>query len=315
MTDSGVVLVTGATGFVGAALLPVLIMKGWTIRALTRQEILPASAGRLAWHRAEGFDDELPLEGCSVVVHLAARVHVMHEHMRDPLAEFRRVNVELTERLARRASAAGVRRFVYLSSVKVNGEETSPGRAYLADDIPKPEDAYGVSKCEAEIALRRVAAETGLEVVIIRPPLVYGPGVKGNFKTMLRWLEHGLPLPLRSVNNRRSLISVDNLCDLISLCLTHSKAANETFLASDDRDLSTPELLFMAGVAIGRPALLFPFPKSCLEWGAALLGRRGVMRRLCGDLQVDIEKTRSVLGWAPVIDVETGLCRVFVNKV
>lgn len=311
---SNTALVTGAAGFVGRALLPLLLATGWEVRALTRgREAGNDCNSRIVWQHVSGLDSDFPLDGCSVVIHLAARVHVMQEWAADSLAEYRRVNVDATERLARRAAAAGVRRFVFLSSVKVNGEETASGRPFYADDIPAPEDAYGVSKHEAEIALRRVAQETGLEVVIIRPPLVYGPGVKGNFQTMLNWLRFGLPLPLASLQNRRSLVGVANLCDLIQTCLTHPGAANETFLVSDDHDLSTAELLCLAGRAMGHPARLWPFPPSWLQWGAAVIGKRGVARRLCGNLQVDISKTKTSLGWAPPVDVETGLRRIFDN--
>jgi len=253
------------------------------------------------------------MAGCDAVVHLAARVHVMDEQSADPLADFRQINVAATGQLARQAVAAGVRRFVYISSIKVNGEETAPGRAFSAEDTPAPEDAYGMSKHEAEVVLRRVAQETGLEVVIIRPPLVYGPGVKGNFQTMLNWLRRGVPLPLASLHNRRSLVGVSNLCDLIRICIAHPKAANETFLVSDDHDLSTAELLSLAGRAMGHPVRLWPFPPSWLQSGAVMIGKRGVARRLCGNLQVDIGKTKSVLGWVPPVDVETGLRRIFVN--
>lgn len=309
------VLVTGASGFVGGALIPLLIENGWEVTALSRgaPPLRNDFDRRATWCRIANFDGDLPLSGCNAVVHLAARVHVMDEQSADPLAEFRQVNVVATERLARRAAEAGVKRFVYLSSIKVNGEETGPGRPFLAQDDPAPEDAYGISKHEAEIALRRVAQETGLEVVIIRPPLVYGPGVKGNFQTMLNWLRRGLPLPLASLQNCRSLVGVGNLCDLIQTCLTHPGAANETFLVSDDHDLSTAELLHLAGRAMGHPARLWPFPPSWLQWGAAMIGKRGVARRLCGNLQVDIGKTKSSLHWAPPVDVETGLRRILDN--
>lgn len=307
-----VVAITGATGFVGRALLPQLVAAGWRARALTRQRGAgDDAAGRIAWQHIPDIGADVPLDGCAALVHLAARVHVMQERAADPLAEFRRANVAATERLARRAAAAGVRRLIFLSSVKVNGEETAPGRPFHADDAPAPEDAYGVSKHEAECALRRVAEETGLEVAIIRPPLVYGPGVGGNFLTMLNWLRRGLPLPLASVDNRRSLVAVDNLCDLILTCLAHPRAANETFLVSDGRDLSTPELLRLAGAAMGSPARLLPCPPAVLRGAATMLGRPGVARRLCGSLQVDIGKTRDVLGWHPPVGVEDGLRRIF----
>lgn len=244
------------------------------------------------------------------VVHLAARVHVMNDRSSDPLAEFRRVNVEGTAALARQAAVAGVRRFVFLSSVKVNGEFTEAGHPFTADDAPAPEDSYGVSKYEAEQLLQQIAAETGMEVVIIRPPLVYGPGVKANFESMMRWLARGVPLPLAAVTqNRRSLVALDNLVDLIVTCLNHPAAANQTFLVSDGEDLSTAQLLKRMGAAIGQPARLFYLPPAPLKLGASVLNKPGIYQRLCGSLQVDIAKTRQLLGWTPPVSVDEGLCR------
>jgi nucleoside-diphosphate-sugar epimerase len=244
------------------------------------------------------------------VVHLAARVHVMNDKSTDPLAEFRRVNVEGTANLARQAAAAGVLRFVYLSSIKVNGEFTQEGRPFAADDAPAPEDPYGVSKHEAEQALRQIAADTGMEMVIIRPPLVYGPGVKANFESIMRWLARGVPLPLAAVTqNRRSLVVLDNLVDLIVTCLNHPAAANQTFLVSDGEDLSTADLLKRMGAALGCPARLFHLPPGPLKLGAALVRKPGIYQRLCGSLQLDIAKTRQLLGWSPLVSVDEGLRR------
>lgn len=308
----GVVLVTGATGFIGRGLLPLLVARGRAVRAITRGDC-PQGAGAAGvdWQRASGLDAELPLAGCRELVHLAARVHVMNERTADPLGAFRQVNVAPTEQLARRAATAGVRRFVYLSTAKVNGEETLPGRPFTAEDEPHPEDAYGISKYEAEIALRRVAQETGMEVVIIRPPLVYGPGVKGNFQTMIGWLRRGIPLPLASLDNRRSLVGLANLCDLIVTCLEHPGAADQAFLVSDGHDLSTTELLRLVGEAMERPARLWSMPPSLLVLGAKMLGRPGIAQRLCGSLQLDIAKTKDMLGWSPPVDVQTGVRRIF----
>jgi nucleoside-diphosphate-sugar epimerase len=244
------------------------------------------------------------------VVHLATRVHVMNDKSSDPLAEFRRVNVEGTAALARQAAAAGVKRFVFLSSVKVNGEFTEAGQPFTADDVPAPEDPYGVSKHEAEKLLRQIAAETGMEVVIIRPPLVYGPGVKANFESMMRWLARGVPLPLAAVTeNRRSLVALDNLVDLIMTCLNHPAAANQTFLVSDGEDLSTAQLLKRMGAAMGKLARLFYVKPALLKLGATVLNKPAIYQRLCGSLQLDIAKTRKMLDWTPPVSVNEGLRR------
>jgi nucleoside-diphosphate-sugar epimerase len=250
------------------------------------------------------------LKNVDQVVHLAARVHVMNDKCSDPLAEFRRVNVEGTVALARQAAAAGVSRFVVLSSIKVNGELTEQRQPFTPDHVPAPEDPYGISKHETEKLLREIAAETGMEVVIIRPPLVYGPGVKANFGSMMRWLARGVPLPLAAVTqNRRSLVALDNLLDLILTCLHHPAAANQTFLVSDGEDLSTAELLSRMGAAIGKPTRLFYLPPTLLKLGASVLNRPGIYQRLCGSLQLDIAKTRQLLDWTPVVTVDEGLRR------
>jgi len=250
------------------------------------------------------------LRNVEQVVHLAARVHVMNDKNPDPLVEFRRVNVEGTAALARQAAVAGVRRFVFLSSVKVNGEFTEAGHPFSADDAPGPKDSYGVSKYEAEQLLRQVADETGMDVVIIRPPLVYGPGVKANFESMMRWLACGVPLPLAAVTrNRRSLVALDNLVDLIVTCLNHPAAANQTFLVSDGEDFSTAQLLKRMGAAMGHPARLFYVPPAFLKLGATVLNKPGIYQRLCGSLQLDIAKNRQLLGWTPPVSLDEGLRR------
>lgn len=305
-------LVTGANGFVGSALCRRLAGDGRSARAAVRVgRAAPAGAdiAEVADMTA-ATDWTAALQGVRQVVHLAARVHVMDERSADPLAEFRRINVEGTANLARQAAAAGVRRFVFLSSIKVNGESTLPGRPFKASDTPAPDDPYGVSKLEAEMALQEIAARTGMEVVCIRPPLVYGPGVKANFAAMMRWLHRGLPLPLAAVTeNRRSLVGLDNLVDLLVTCLDHPAAANQIFLAGDGEDLSTADLLRRMGVALERPARLLPVPVGLLELGAALMGRRGIYQRLCGSLQVDIGHTRQLLDWSPPVSVDEGLRR------
>ncbi len=236
----------------------------------------------------------------------------MDESATDPLREFRRVNVEGTLNLARQAAACGVRRFIFVSSVKVNGESTEAAHPFTAQQAPAPLDPYGISKMEAEQGLCQIAAETGMEVVIIRPPLVYGPGVKANFSALMRAVQRGLPLPLALVRNQRSLIALDNLVDFIITCATHPKAANQTFLVSDGQDLSTPELIRKIALAADVPARLLPVPVWALQAGARLLGKGDAMQRLCGNLQVDISKARELLGWVPPVSVEDGLRACFV---
>jgi len=301
------VLVTGANGFVGQRLGDCLDRSNWEVIRAVREATNTddVSVGDIGvstdWSRA--------LAGVDAVVHLAARAHVMRDAAADPLEEYRRVNVAGSLNLARQAAAAGVRRFVYLSSTKVNGESTEPGSPFTADGRAAPEDAYGKSKQEAEQDLRALAATTGMEVVIIRPPLVYGPGVKANFLAMLRWLYRGIPLPLGAIHNKRSLVGLDNLVDLIVTCLAHPAAANQTFLVSDGEDLSTADLLRRAAAALGCTARLLPVPPTWLEVGASLIGKRAVAQRLVGSLQVDMAKTCGLLGWAPPVTVDQELRR------
>lgn len=247
------------------------------------------------------------MRGLDVVVHLASRVHVMNDTESDPLEAFRRVNVGHTLQLARSAVAAGAKRFIFVSSVKVNGEQTAFGRPYSETDNPLPVDPYGISKMEAEDALRELAAQTGLEVVIVRPVLVYGPGVKANFANMMRWLKKGVPLPFGAISNQRSLVALDNLVSFILTCVSHPAAANQTFLISDGEDVSTTQLLIRLGEALGSPARLIPVPEWLLVLGATLLGRKALSQRLCGSLQVDITKSRQLLGWASVVTLQEGL--------
>lgn len=309
------ILVTGASGFLGGALVERLAAdnaSACVVAAVRRLAVTFSKRVKLIQ-----VGDLLPttnwstvLEGVSTVVHCAARVQVMTDNSSDPLAEFRQVNVESTANLARQSAAAGVKRFVFLSSIKVNGEVTEAGQPFTADDVPAPEDAYGVSKHEAEQLLWQITAETGMEVVIIRPPLVYGPGVKANFQSMMRWLARGVPLPLAAVTeNRRSLVALGNLVDLIVTCLNHPAAANQTFLVSDGEDLSTAELLKRLGASMGHPARLFYLPTGLLKLGVAVVRKPGIYQRLCGSLQLDIAKTRQLLGWNPPMSVDDGLRR------
>ena len=305
------VLVTGANGFVGhAVLLRLNGMSGMTAMGSVRRAGKVADAGVqlvTVGELSAQTDWSVALAGGQAVVHTAARVHVMQEAATDPLEEFRRVNVQGTLNLARQAAAAGVRRFVFVSSIKVNGEATQRGRPFTAADAPAPLDAYGVSKMEGEQGLRELAVLTGMEVVIIRPTLVYGPGVKANFAAMMRWLQRGVPLPLGAIHNQRSLVSLDNLVDLLVTCVTHPAAANQTFLVSDGENVSTSELLRRMGLAMGRPARLIPVPASWLKLAATMVGKPDVAQRLCGSLQVDIEKTRRLLGWSPPLTLDQGL--------
>ena len=298
------VLLTGTTGFVGRSLYARLVQDGVSVTGTARQEIDGLTAiGEIGpdtdWSNA--------LPGHQAIVHAAARVHVMEDAAANPLAEFRRVNVEGTLNLARQAVQAGIRRFVFISSIKVNGEATEPGRPFRAEDPPAPLDPYGISKMEAEQGLRALANDTGMEVVIIRPPLVYGPGVKANFQAMMRWLQRGIPLPLGAIHNRRSLVALDNLMDLIVTCLHHPAAANQTFLVSDGEDLSTTELLQRMSAALGKPARLLPVPATLLFLGSTLLGRRAMAERLVGSLQLDSSPARQLLGWEPKVSVEEAL--------
>jgi nucleoside-diphosphate-sugar epimerase len=302
-------LVTGANGFVGQSLCAELFQQGHVIRAAVRSaNVLSEDFERaIVGPIDKGTDWSAALCGVEVVIHLAARVHVMEDHADNPLAEFRKVNVEGTLNLARQAVEAGARRFIFLSSIKVNGEGTLLGQLYTAEDQPAPVDAYGISKREAEDALRHLASETAMEVVIIRSPLIYGPGVKANFQSMMHWLDKGIPLPLGAIYNQRSFVALENLIDLIVTCIHHPSAANQTFLAGDDEDLSTPELLQRMAAALGKKVWLVPVPSFLLVWSARLLGRQAMAQRLCGSLQVDISKARDLLGWKPPVSVDEAL--------
>jgi nucleoside-diphosphate-sugar epimerase len=305
-TASCKVLVTGASGFIGRALVGMLEASRCNVVGAVRRPIdarwavpSPCLGGDADW-RAQ-------LEGRTVVVHAAGRAHVLNDSVADPLREFRLVNVSGTLQLAEQAAATGVRRFIFLSSIGVNGLSTAHGSSFSEVDQPNPHNAYAFSKWEAEQGLLRIAAETGMDVVTIRPPLVYGPDAPGNFGSLMRWLQRGVPLPLGAIQNQRSLVALDNLVDLIVTCLTHPAAANQTFLVSDGEDVSTTELLRRMGQAMGHPARLVPVPVGLLKLVATMLGKRDVAQRLCGSLQVDIEKTRRLLDWTPPLSLDQGL--------
>jgi nucleoside-diphosphate-sugar epimerase len=301
------ILVTGSTGFVGQALCKRIPTETLVLLGRTIAEIPSAR-----FHQGiinQDADYTAALAGIGIVVHSAARVHVMDERSTDPLAEFRQVNTAGTLGLASQAASAGVRRFIFISSVKVNGEKTYSGQPFKHDDLATPVDPYGISKAEAEAGLRQIAADTGMEVVIIRPPLVYGPGVKANFAAMLNLAKKNLPLPLGAIHNKRSMVALDNLVDLIVTCIHHPQAANQTFLVSDDRDISTTELLQLMTRAAGGKPMLIPVPLSWLSLVGKLTGKQAIIDRLCGNLQMDITHTKQTLGWKPVVTVEEGIRR------
>lgn len=302
-------LITGASGFVGRYLCLQAIRQGFSVRGAVRKHkelpdgldsvVVGEISGTTEWGHA--------LDKVDTVIHLAARVHIMRESVSNPLEEFRRVNVAGTERLARSAAASGVKRLVYVSSIKVNGESTGEGEVFTEADVPSPQDPYGVSKWEAEQVLSHVSQETGLEVVIVRPPLVYGAGVKGNFVQMLGVLAKGVPLPLASVHNLRSLVYVGNLVDALIVCATHARAAGQTYLVSDGEDVSTSDLLRQLGAAMGHPARLFSCPHALLKLAGRLTGKAEQVERLLGSLRVDSGKIRRELNWAPPYTLGQGL--------
>ena len=305
------ILVTGSTGFVGQALISDLTARNLAFRAVSRNagtglfpvgDITPATD----WSAA--------LVGVTTVIHLAARVHVMSDHSVDPLAAYRHSNVGATLNLARQAAAAGVRRFVFVSSIKVNGEATLRDHPFSETTPPAPVDPYGQSKLEAEQGLFALQTHLGMDVVVVRPPLVYGPGVKANFASLVRWVERGLPLPLGATGNLRSMIYVHNLTDLLILCTSHPGAANQVFLASDGDDISTTQLLERMASALHVHSRLIAFPPSLLERAARLVGRSGVAQRLLGSLQVSIDKANAQLDWHPPYTIEQGLSAVVAAR-
>jgi UDP-4-keto-D-QuiNAc 4-reductase len=306
-------LVTGPTGFVGTGLIRHLLSdpvqhvvaagRGTTVRPHERVHAVQVGdlGAKTDWRAA--------LAGVGTVIHLAARVHVMRDSANDPLAEFRQANVDGSLQLGSQAAAEGVRRFVYVSSIKVNGEASAAGLPFRPDDAPQPRDPYGISKLEAETGLRRLAATTGMELVVVRPPLVYGPGVRANFRSMMGWLKRGIPLPFGAIDNRRSLVALDNLCDLLVTCTHHPGAAGQTFLASDGEDVSTTQLLRRLGHALEHPARLVPLPPVALRAVFGALGKAEIAQRLLSSLQVDISAARTRLGWQPPISLDEGLRR------
>lgn len=326
------IFLTGATGFVGSALLNRLIADGDEITALMRNVsvVLPDGVKRVVGDlaglgdvgglprrsapRNDGVDRHaslaITMREIDVVVHTAARVHIMDDSAADPLADFRKVNTAGTLNLARQAADAGVKRFIFISSIKVNGEMTRSGQPFKPNDDFIPTDPYGLSKYEAEQGLLAIAKETGIEVVIIRPPLIYGPGVKANFASMMKWVNRGVPLPFGAIHNHRSLVALENLVDFIIHCIDHPKAANEVFLISDGEDVSTTTLMQKVANALGKKSWLLPVPVWLMTFAAKLIGKGDVANRLFGSLQVDSSKARDLLGWKPVVTMDEQLKKI-----
>jgi len=305
------VLVTGANGFVGQAVCNEAVLQGFKVRGSTRKYQIPSSLmeSAIISEINSKTDWTSALNRVDVLVHLAARVHVIHDTEIDPLTAFREVNVNGTLNLARQAVKAGCKRFIFVSSIGVNGSQTQVGKPFSEVDQVSPHNAYALSKWEAEKGLIRIADETGLEVVIIRPPLVYGYNAPGNFGSLMQAVLRGWPLPLGALNNQLSLVALDNLVDFIFTCIMNPQAASQVFLVSDGRDLSTAELVRGMAEAAAVPLRLLPLPLWALQAGASLLGKGKVVQRLCGNLQVDISKAYNLLGWVPPVSVEEGLRR------
>jgi len=305
---------TGSSGFVGGALMQRLLDSGTEVLTIGHRAGQGIQVTYDTLISTDGVSRQL--SQCDVLVHAGARVHVMDEVHQSPLLIYREVNVQKTLSLAQKAASCGIRRFIFVSSVKVNGEDTGATHPFTVHQAPAPLDPYGISKMEAEEGLRQIARETGMEVVVVRPPLVYGPGVKANFATLMRAVQRGLPLPLGAItNNRRSLVALDNLVDLLITCIDHPAAANETFLVSDGEDLSTADLLRRMARAMNAPLRLLPVPSALLQLGAGLMGKGDMAQRLLGSLRVDITHTRETLDWTPPISVDEGLRRAAASMV
>lgn len=310
------VLVTGGLGFVGNALAGGAASRGFKVCVSSRQK-LTTQDNRIGYFQVGDLDPATDwfaaLQGIEAVVHCAGRAHVMKDLVSDPLAAFRITNLAGTLNLAHQAVNAGIKRFVFISSIGVNGSRTAIGKPFSEADKPSPHNAYALSKWEAEQGLLRIADQTGLEVVIIRPPLVYGWNAPGNFGSLMRAVQRGWPLPLGAIHNQRSLIALDNLVDFIITCVTHPKAANQTFLISDGQDLSTTELVRGMAQAARMPARLLPVPVWALEWAGRLAGKGDTIQRLCGNLQIDSSKARDLLGWESKVSVQEGLRRAMLG--
>jgi nucleoside-diphosphate-sugar epimerase len=305
-------LITGASGFVGSQLLSIMRCSDLAIQTRSALRLQPKKIiddYEVVGNIGPLTDWNNTLSGIDVVIHLAARVHVMNDISSDPLTEYRLVNVQGTLNLARQAAKAGVRRFIFLSSIKVNGEETAPGECFSESSKPNPIDPYGVSKYEAEEGLRKICEKTGMEYVIIRPPLIYGPGVKANYQRLVQAVKRGFPLPFGCINNKRSMLALDNLIDFIILTTSEPRAANQTFLLSDGQDLSSKELVTKIALALGLPPRILPVPIILLQVLGRMLRKSAAIGRLLGSLQIDSSKARVLLGWKPPISVDEGIAR------
>ncbi len=304
------ILVTGATGFIGQAVLNTLHTQQIPILAGVRsystaipKDITQVELGELA----TAMDHSVILNDVDIIIHTAARAHILHTTDLDPLTEFRKVNTAGTLMLAQQAAAAGVKRFIFISSIKVNGESTHNGKLFTPEITNIPTDSYGLSKYEAEQGLMHLAKTTNMEVVIIRPPLVYGPEVKANFANLVKWIDRGIPLPFGAINNKRSLIALDNLVSFIIHCSQHPKAANEIFLVADKGDISTTQLLQKVAQALGKKARLLPIPTTWMSFAAHLIGKQNLSSRLFDSLQLDSSKALDLLGWRPIVSIDEQL--------
>ncbi|APC05351.1 hypothetical protein AOC10_01805 [Polynucleobacter asymbioticus] len=316
-------MITGATGFIGKSLLAKLSESGRFKIIATSRSPLNKFYANVNWRKSPDLGSDTYWNNClddvECVIHLAGRAHVMREIVEDPFSEFKKVNTLGTLNLAQNASKFGVKRFIFISTIKVNGESTQLGKPFFSDDDPFPSDAYANSKYEAELGLIKIGQETGMDIVIVRPPLVYGSGVKANLSNLIKFIELQFPLPLKSITqNRRSFIAVENLVNFLELCIDHPKAANQIFLVSDGDDLSTAELCRRISKALGKKLCLFPFPLAAIYWLSKILMRPNFAHRLCDSLQVDIQKAQNLLGWIPIITVDDGLkkmCRESREKI
>lgn len=304
------ILVTGANGFVGRALCEELVRLGISVKAICRESKNFDLAGCVVI-QIPSIDAETDwtasLNKVNTIIHLAARVHVMNDHATNPLEEFLKVNFEGTESLARQAARAGIKRFIYMSSIKVNGEYTIEGGPFSETCAPNPQDYYAISKLKAEQALLAIGEKTGMEVVIVRPPLIYGPGVKANFLNLIKLVDKSLPLPLGDIHNSRSMVYVGNVVSALIACATHRKAANQIYLISDGEDISTPQLIAKISTVLNSRNRTFYFPISLIYFAATLFGKRAAIQRLTQSLIIDSAKIRKELGWQPPFTLIDGL--------